>query len=405
MEILGALVIIAAIVAIIVWLLMRRPGDTPAPAPPKAITDEQIREIVRSNIKIEITSAPAGPRYDAEEYPMQAVGESYNQAAIRSIAEAHPERGQLEDSAVCAVRATLIPETDNQHDANAVRVEIEGKKVGYLSRADAARYRSASGPSPASIAALIVGGWDRGGGDRGHYGVRLALKTAGATQEDIPAAPGLMVTPGAFRYDVNGIIESCSTLTAVGETALIEVRLVPVPEEQRVDVIAGDLVLGSIHGVDAQVVIRAGGVTGVPARVFVRKSYDPSGGNYARLNRALRIDRTSIPREHICDGCARTPGVYGQHVQAVHKHTATLKRLCPDGVTGHGRAVLRATAGGFLVTIDGADVGTVLTADAAYAASRATGDIEVDALIAKRTDGARGFKVHLAVEMARPAPE
>jgi hypothetical protein len=54
------------------------------------------------------------------------------------------------------------------------------------------------------------------------------------------------------------------------------------------------------------------------------------------------------------------------------------------------------------VTIDGADVGTVLTANAAYAASHATGDIEVGALIAKRTDGVRGYKVHLAIALDRP---
>jgi hypothetical protein len=67
--------------------------------------------------------------------------------------------------------------------------------------------------------------------------------------------------------------------------------------------------------------------------------------------------------------------------------------------------VLRRTDGGFLVTIGGADIGTVLTQDAAYAAAHATGDIEVDALIAKRTDGPRGYKVHLAIELTRPAAE
>jgi hypothetical protein len=92
-------------------------------------------------------------------------------------------------------------------------------------------------------------------------------------------------------------------------------------------------------------------------------------------------------------------------VQGVHRYTATLKKLCPDGVSGQARAVLRRTDGGFLVTIGGADVGTVLTQDAEYAASHVTGDIEVDALIAKRTDGVRGYKVHLAIELARPAAE
>jgi hypothetical protein len=119
---------------------------------------------------------------------------------------------------------------------------------------------------------------------------------------------------------------------------------------------------------------------------------------------ALRIDPASIPRERVADGCARTPGAYGQHVQGCHRYTSTLERLCPDGVTGQARAVLRTTDGGFLVTIGGADVGTVLTSDAAYASSNATGDVEVDAAIFKRLSGGRGYAVHLAIELARPAP-
>ena len=68
----------------------------------------------------------------------------------------------------------LIPEPENPHDANAVRVEIKGRKVGYLSRVEAAHYRSLLGLGQAPVAALIIGGWDRGDGDTGSYGMRLA---------------------------------------------------------------------------------------------------------------------------------------------------------------------------------------------------------------------------------------
>ena len=38
----------------------------------------------------------------------------------------------------------------------------------------------------------------------------------------------------------------------------------------------------------------------------------------------------------------------------------------------------------------------------AYAASHAIGDIEVDARIAKRLDGRKGYTVHLAIELNGP---
>ncbi len=39
------------------------------------------------------------------------------------------------------VTVNLIEENDNQYDKNAVKAEIEGLKVGYLSRDNAQRYR------------------------------------------------------------------------------------------------------------------------------------------------------------------------------------------------------------------------------------------------------------------------
>jgi hypothetical protein len=39
-----------------------------------------------------------------------------------------------------AVTATLEPEPENPHDPNAVKVLVEGRHVGYLSRDDAVRY-------------------------------------------------------------------------------------------------------------------------------------------------------------------------------------------------------------------------------------------------------------------------
>jgi hypothetical protein len=44
----------------------------------------------------------------------------------------------------------------------------------------------------------------------------------------------------------------------------------------------------------------------------------------------------------------------------------------------------------------------VLGTAPAYAASHAIGDIEVDARIAKRLDGRKGYTVHLAIELNGP---
>lgn len=74
-----------------------------------------------------------------------------------------------------------MPENDNAHDRNAVAVYIGESKVGYLSRDKAASYRIGARDkkghllTKAECEAVVVGGWDRGDGDAGHYGVRLDI--------------------------------------------------------------------------------------------------------------------------------------------------------------------------------------------------------------------------------------
>jgi hypothetical protein len=103
------------------------------------------------------------------------VGESKYQRHLDKIAG-----GRTEESAQAAQESDLALEDDNPHDKNAVRVRIEGLRVGYLPRPMAKMYRERLAEQSAPIGhywceALIVGGWDRGGGDRGHFGVRLDL--------------------------------------------------------------------------------------------------------------------------------------------------------------------------------------------------------------------------------------
>lgn len=76
--------------------------------------------------------------------------------------------------------ATLRLEDDNPHDDQAVAVELAGARVGYLSRADARRYRAdlvAAGAARAIVRckAKIIGGFETATGERAHFGLRLDL--------------------------------------------------------------------------------------------------------------------------------------------------------------------------------------------------------------------------------------
>jgi hypothetical protein len=76
------------------------------------------------------------------------------------------------------VSAVLVAETDNPYDPNAVSIWVQGRKVGYLSRDDARRYRpgllalEAKYGKPIALAGAIVGGGIRADGP-GRLGVFL----------------------------------------------------------------------------------------------------------------------------------------------------------------------------------------------------------------------------------------
>jgi hypothetical protein len=107
------------------------------------------------------------------EFLLEVAGESKYQAELEAICGRRTEEG--EDK---YVKARLVLENDNPYDPNAVRVDIEGRTVGYLSREYARQYRKQVArlgrPNMIGIcAANIRGGWQRRGGNRGHYGVWL----------------------------------------------------------------------------------------------------------------------------------------------------------------------------------------------------------------------------------------
>ena len=106
-------------------------------------------------------------------FGLSAVGESNYQPALEEIAGGKTPRGVDK-----IVDAELVLEDDNPHDPQAVAVLVQRRKVGYLSRADARRFRGELEPHYRTgmkirCKARIRGGWDRGGGDSGHFGVWL----------------------------------------------------------------------------------------------------------------------------------------------------------------------------------------------------------------------------------------
>jgi hypothetical protein len=110
-------------------------------------------------------------------FSLEAVGESKYQVALEQICG-----GRSSDGADVLTEATLVYEDSNPYDSQAIRVDISGQTVAYLSRDHARQFRRqmaqlGNARCPVICAARIRGGWDRGDGDRGNYGVRLDIAT------------------------------------------------------------------------------------------------------------------------------------------------------------------------------------------------------------------------------------
>lgn len=101
-------------------------------------------------------------------FAVDVVGESQYQAVLESVA------GEG------TIVAALVLEDANPYDDQAVAVEVNGRRAGYLSRANARRYRAnlaAAGAEGAIVhcKARVVGGFMTPSGERAHFGLRLDL--------------------------------------------------------------------------------------------------------------------------------------------------------------------------------------------------------------------------------------
>jgi len=102
------------------------------------------------------------------------VGESHYQAALERISG-----GKTTDSAEIDIEAFLVAEPENPYDKDAVKVEINGYKVGHIPKTHTQSFHNITrslGLTKAKCKGTIVGGWKRDSGDEGSFGVKLDLK-------------------------------------------------------------------------------------------------------------------------------------------------------------------------------------------------------------------------------------
>lgn len=103
------------------------------------------------------------------EYFFDIVGEQSYQANLRKIAGPKQERSKYVE-----VMARVVSEPFNAYDKNAVKIEINGLTVGYLSRDDAKLL--AGKVINQTVPALINGGW-LDDNSEGSYGVKLGIQS------------------------------------------------------------------------------------------------------------------------------------------------------------------------------------------------------------------------------------
>lgn len=108
-------------------------------------------------------------------FPCEVVGESNYDANIAKALGGKTPDGFNDHE----IQAVLVLDDNNPYDANAVAVHINGQMSGHLPRKAAQGLRSAvsgTGSKAFTCAASVRGGWDRGNGDVGNFGIWLDLE-------------------------------------------------------------------------------------------------------------------------------------------------------------------------------------------------------------------------------------
>lgn len=143
-----------------------------------------LEDVARPAAPAPVVVAPEWPQWTTlaccgNDGPQKTVGEASYQPALEWAALGRNDRGGNRRGVV----AQLVRDPKNRYDADAVQVLVGGHTVGFLP-ADVARgYHPvldhlAGHGSPATCRAELTGGWDRCGGDRGHFGIELDCSPA-----------------------------------------------------------------------------------------------------------------------------------------------------------------------------------------------------------------------------------
>lgn len=116
------------------------------------------------------------------QFDFEVVGESYYQPALAKLAADHPAISSGANE-IKPLTAHLIPDDYNEYDDNAVRVEINGLHIGYLSREDARNFRRRLGAKKltgqiTTCGAIITGGHINDGKTMS-YGAALDIQPFG----------------------------------------------------------------------------------------------------------------------------------------------------------------------------------------------------------------------------------
>ena len=134
-------IVLAIIVGVVIWYVLRA--------------------------KKEVSETNINPALSNTSYAYNIVGEQSYQNNLKKIAGPKEEESKFFE---CYAKVSSEP--FNQYDKNAVKVEINGLLVGYLSKGEAAKL--AGKIVNKTVPAVIDGGW-KDEESTGSYGVKLAI--------------------------------------------------------------------------------------------------------------------------------------------------------------------------------------------------------------------------------------
>jgi len=158
--------------------------------PPQALRQQASSRDTKGLTRIESRSHPGSYYYsnamptwlpdcpeikgDGTSFAYEVAGASHYQEILERIVG-----GRRDASIYCRMIAILTPEPDNPHDPRAIAVRIDRETIGHIKATDTDRFHESienfgiSGDLQCK--AMIVGGWNHGGGDVGSFGVRLDI--------------------------------------------------------------------------------------------------------------------------------------------------------------------------------------------------------------------------------------